>query len=133
MKIKKSFASKVLSLIMIFAMFSICTISASAKDISKSFSQGSHTFNKKWEVHAAWIYEASPGVSVQVGEYKYGFNTLFFNEDYTHLHAFDKKHQAYVKNSNGTATNNAKAGYWSKAEIRHSGNSVQYKITIFNL
>lgn len=82
---------------MIFAMFSICTISASAKDISKSFSQGSHTFNKKWEVHAAWIYEASPGVSVQVGEYKYGFNTLFFNEDYTHLHAFDKKTKLMLK------------------------------------
>lgn len=53
--------------------------------------------------------------------FKYGYNTLFFNEYYTHTYHRNKKHEAYVKNERAATTKKAKPGKYAKAEIIHKG------------
>lgn len=58
---------------------------------------------------------------------KYGYNTLFINEDYTHTFHKSKAHYAYVKNSGSAYEKPGSKGKYAKAEIRHHSGTVFYR------
>ena len=99
--------------------FSFFGIEASAGE--KWISNGSHGFTDSWS-------------DVEYGDdwtMKYGYNTTWINEDWTHTKHPDIATTAKVKNSNGTHVGSkAGSGNWSKIEVRHSGTSLSYGIEV---
>ncbi|WP_062350423.1 hypothetical protein [Bacillus kwashiorkori] len=90
---------------------------ANAAVITKD--SGGNTFKKAWELTASgsnWLM-------------RYGYNTTWINEDYTHTTHTNRNHTAIVTNGRGSFSKSAKDGKWAKIEVRHSGTSVQYSIS----
>lgn len=70
------------------------------------------SFSKSWSVTQ---------INTATRTFKYGFNTKFINEDYTHTFHANKKHTATVKNTGGYGKKTANAGKYAKIEIAHKG------------
>ncbi|MBT2685973.1 hypothetical protein [Bacillus sp. ISL-37] len=85
---------------------------------------------------ASYTYKNSKGFTSAWSAYnsgtnwiiKYGFNTDWINEDYTHTTHAKYKSYAIVNNANGKYSSSASAGNWAKTEVRHSGTSISYTI-----
>ena len=93
---------------------SVTVVNASADEITAN--SNGHTFNRAWE-ETAYIDSHSKLV--------YGYNTFAINEDYSHCNK--KFSQAYVENINGKfKANAALRTVWSKIEVTHAGNYVEY-------
>ncbi|MCM3006845.1 hypothetical protein [Priestia koreensis] len=62
----------------------------------------------------------------------YGYDTSWINEDYSHTISPTLKTQAFVENANGTFSSGvASKNSTAAIEVRHSGSSVRYGITVF--
>lgn len=59
---------------------------------------------------------------------KYGFNTAWIDEDYTHTYSSTNSHTAYVRTTKGEFTANAKAKKWAKIEVTHRTDNVTYRM-----
>ncbi|SFE98167.1 hypothetical protein SAMN04487969_110164 [Paenibacillus algorifonticola] len=95
----------------------VSSSSAFAATVTKNSS--GKTFTKSWELTASggsWLM-------------KYGFNTDFINEDYTHTYNSQFHHTATVSNSNGAFTDEDSAGSWAGIEVTHSGTYIEYSIS----
>jgi hypothetical protein len=57
---------------------------------------------------------------------KYGYNTTWINEDYTHTYHKDKTHYAYVKNTGTAQEKKGNAGKYAKVEVKHRSGTVYY-------
>ncbi|WP_243291893.1 hypothetical protein [Bacillus sp. FJAT-47783] len=82
-------------------------------------SSSGQSFSKSWELTASgtnWLM-------------RYGFNTAWIDEDYTHTTHSVYDHTATVSNGNGAYSKNASDGAWAKIEVRHSGSYIQYSIS----
>lgn len=91
--------------------------SADAATVTKNSS--GQSFSKAWELPASganWLM-------------KYGYNTAWIKEDYTHTTHSLYDHTATVSNGNGAYSKNSKKASWAKIEVRHSGSYVEYSIT----
>ncbi|HEO4727663.1 hypothetical protein [Finegoldia magna] len=86
---------------------------------TRTFNSTGKSFDKSWELTSG------------DGNYliKYGFNTAFINEDYTHTYHSNRHHVATVTNSNGSFSDEDNGGRWAGIEVRHSGNYVTYSIS----
>lgn len=60
---------------------------------------------------------------------KYGYNTSYIDEDYTHTYHTTSPHTAIVGNNKGYFNKAGKAKSWAKIEITHKGNYSVYKMT----
>lgn len=87
-------------------------------------SAASHTYNSSGKSFSkAW---SSTPINTATETMKYGYNTLFINEDYTHTYHKEKAHTAYVKNTSNAKDKSAKAGKYAKIEIAHKNGTVYY-------
>lgn len=84
-----------------------------------TFNSAGQSFNQSWELTGG------------DGNYliKYGFNTAFIDEDYTHTYHSSKHHVATVTNSRGSYSDEDYGGSWAGIEVRHSGNYITYSIS----
>lgn len=112
MKLKKIIVKCIPAVLLVGAM----SMSASATTISRS--SNGRSFKKAWEAYAS-------GTSYTM---IYGYNTLFFNEDYTWTRNNTTSHTAIVKNGRGQYSDDAKKGKWAKIEVRHKGSAITYKM-----
>ncbi|MGG0239276.1 hypothetical protein [Bacillus rhizoplanae] len=59
---------------------------------------------------------------------KYGYNTDWINEDYTHTTHSKYTNYAIVNNANGKYSTKASPGSWAKTEVTHAGTNITYTI-----
>lgn len=112
------FSTKFSAILSICALMTICSVTP-ASATSQSYSNEDHGFVNDWEM--------VQGVGTWV--IKYGYNTSWINEGYTHAYHTNRRHSAIVVNANGSFSDDANAGGWAKIEVRHAGDSVTYMIT----
>lgn len=95
---------------------------AMAESTVQKYTDGSHTFSKKWN-ESKTKYTSSGAKCVLT----YGFNTTLINEDYAYAFTNGAIHRSKIKNGNGTYNGPWKvANEWSDKEVRHKGSSVTY-------
>ncbi|MGG4142389.1 hypothetical protein ABEW34_04590 [Paenibacillus algorifonticola] len=73
------------------------------------------TFSQSWQLGDQ---------QVGVWEVKYGFNTSWINEDYTHAYHNSLSVTAIVRNDTNTFQNETSAQNWAKIEVVHNGAKV---------
>lgn len=102
-------------------MITICTVSP-ALAVTHTYNSSGRSFTRDWE-----LTTAGDG---QTWLIKYGFNTAFINEDYTHTYHSTKHHVvATVSNDNGSFSDEDSRGRWAGIEVSHNGSSVTYSIS----
>ena len=105
---------------------SISTMGAGATDMYKT--RGDQGFTKNWE--RCVTYKVG---STQVGMMAYGFDTDFFDEDYSWTMGYQCDTKAGVKRGNAsTSWNSSYSGTneWSKEEVNHNTSDVKYYIRL---
>jgi hypothetical protein len=112
---KKLFIS---ALIAVSALSGFATNAFAFEKAHDSVTEGK-TFSSSWQL---------ADQSVGVWEMKYGFNTAWINEDYTHTYHNSLSSTAVVRNDNGTYDNQAGSQKWAKIEVTHNGTKIFYKI-----
>jgi hypothetical protein len=113
---KKLLVNTSLALGLLATAFAVPATADAATVTKNSSGKG---FSKAWEVSTSgsnWLM-------------KYGFNTSWIDEDYTHTTSSKYAHTATVSNANGAFTDYDSAGYWAEIEVTHSGTYVEYSIT----
>lgn len=107
---------------MVAVLTAVIMVTSNAPTASAdTVTNGDNNFEKAWEISI--LVDDGQGVLT------YGYNTLFFNEDYSHAYHSDYNHYAFLKNENGAFSgSNKKAGKWSKIEVIHNGTSITYGI-----
>ncbi|MDD5927089.1 MAG: hypothetical protein PUD12_02725 [Firmicutes bacterium] len=103
------------SLLLCMALL-ICAIPVNAATYTANSS--GQSFSEAWSVTK---------INTSVRTFKYGYNTTWINEDYTHTYHRTKDCYAYVKNSGAAYQKNAVAGKYAKAEITHHTGTVYYE------
>lgn len=97
----------------------LLSASASAFAETTTYNSNGQTFSKSWELPASgsgWLM-------------KYGFNTAWINEDYTHTYHTTYHHTATVSNNNGAFSDEDSGGAWAGIEVTHRGSYIEYSIT----
>lgn len=110
----KKIVAYALAFVLTVASFSTPTLAATSTRTSTG-----QTFDKAWELTASgtnWIM-------------KYGYNTAWINEDYTHTYHSNNHHVATVSNSRGSFSDEDNGGKWAEIEVRHSGSYITYSIS----
>ncbi|WP_148295045.1 mediterrocin family bacteriocin [Gracilibacillus boraciitolerans] len=82
-----------------------------------NYSSSGKSFSKAW---------SSTPINTSTRTMKYGYNTSWINEDYTHTYHKNSTHTAYVKNTSKAQEKNARAGSYAKVEITHASGTVYY-------
>lgn len=111
------------SLLAVLILLSTLSISAFASDDInfKGANSDGHDFTTAWRAYTS----ADDGN----GLLTYGFNTFLIDEDYAWGDHETKIHVASLRNDNGWhAGPICFAGYTSKIEVTHSGNSIYYDL-----
>ncbi len=130
MTIKKIIAA----LLVISCFVSAFMFNVSATDYSKYYPvSGSDKFEEEWVITAFLYYEDS---GERAGTIEYGYDELFFNEDYVNTKGLDYSTTASVKRMNYddsyTYGSVAAAGKWSEVSVRHYPYTVRYRITFID-
>lgn len=105
---------------------SISTMGAGATDKYKT-SEG-QDFDDDWEYSIT--YKVG---STQVGLMAYGYDTDWFNEDYSWTKGYESDSKAGVKRSGDSVVNwnsYASRNVWSKEEVNHNTSDVKYYIRL---
>ena len=110
---------KKITALLLVVMFLAIVIAEPASAASSTYSSTGRGFSQAWEATAS-------GTSWLI---KYGYNTAWINEDYTHTYHSSKSHVAIVSNANGSFTDYDIGGYWAGIEVTHSGSYVTYTIS----
>ena len=119
---KKSRIVVIMSLVMLVVLALPCI--ASAETTAQSYTDGSHTFSKKWGESKTKYFRDAKCVLT------YGFDTTAINEDYAFAFTVGSIHRSKIKNGNGWHTGPWKvANEWSDKEVRHKGSSITYRQT----
>ena len=113
---------------------SVFMFNVSATDYSKYYPvSGSDKFEEEWVITAFLYYEDS---NERAGTIEYGYDELFFNEDYVNTKGLDYSTKASVKRMNYDTDYNygdpAAAGKWSGVSVRHYPYTVRYRITFID-
>lgn len=107
--------------IFISTFIALCLLvsATSAFAITETYNSGGKTFQESWEVPQSgtnWLM-------------KYGYNTDFWNEDYTHTYHTIYSHTAVVANGSGAYSDGDSAGNWAGIEVLHTSNvQIEYSL-----
>lgn len=114
---KKTFMKSISLILGTLTFVSVLAMSVSASHDNLSASSRGRSFTKAWQ----------STTERDEATLTFGYNTTFINEDYAWAYRSDKLHWAEIKNGNGWHYGGyARAGKWSKQEVRHSGSSIYY-------
>ncbi|MGF7127719.1 hypothetical protein J2T56_002448 [Natronobacillus azotifigens] len=85
--------------------------------VEYNYNSSGKNFSKAW---------SSTPINTSTRTMKYGYNTTWINEDYTHTYHKDKTHYAYVKNTGTAQEKKGNPGKYAKVEVRHRPGTVYY-------
>lgn len=105
---------------------SISTMGAGATD--KNTTSKGQNFTKRWEYSITY-----KSANKQVGMMAYGYDTDWFDEDYSWTKGYESDSKAGVKRGGDSAVNwnsYASMNNWSKEEVNHNTSDVKYYIRL---
>ena len=105
---------------------SISTMGAGATD--KNTTSKGQSFTTNWEYSITY-----KSANKQVGMMAYGYDTDWFNEDYSWTKGYESDSKAGVKRGGDSAVNwnsYASRNVWSKEEVNHNTSDVKYYIRL---